>query len=531
VTSSFGCVTEACTDTISPCQPFIGMTYLNNTDVLLQAHFPLDPNQVASYLWSTGDTTATIIVSTEGTYCVTVSGFGCTGTACVEVNFNGPDSCGVKIVTEPHPAGVLYTAVAWGVPPFAYLWSNGSTEQSFIVDFGPLDYCVTVTDATGCVSTDCFTTFDSCWVNLTFTSQNGNILFAEASDPLAWIVWSTGDSLTNWIEIEEPGTYCATVATTWGCTATACMTIDTLFPGAGNVISGTVFGDTLSALTASVYAYRLVDNTQDEYVLFASTPVGQQGFYMFSNMPDGLYLLKAEGELGTATAELFIPTYHYNSASWEEATPHILPNWLPVTTDIRMIRTTGLQGGGVIGGAVFDPEGLVAAEDLHLRGSGGLGGILILLKDAAGQPLQYVHTEEDGSFRFDQLPYGTYRLAFDLPGYHSPDVWVTISPDEPEKLEINLPVSGITAVEEPGVESINVYPNPARDILYVPVSGMESEYAVRMTDVQGRIVFAGSMAPQAGVIRMDVSGYAPGVYQVQVFGPQRVHVGRWVRQE
>jgi hypothetical protein len=173
----------------------------------------------------------------------------------------------------------------------------------------------------------------------------------------------------------------------------------------------------------------------------------------------------------------------------------------------------------------------VAGEDLDLRGFGGLGGIVILLKNTDGHPLQYLHSEDDGTFRFENLPYGTYRLAFDLPGHHSPDVWVTISADEPEKLEVNLPISGITAVEDGQQLQVTVYPNPARDALYIPVPGIDEACEVRMTDIQGRTVFAGSMLPQAGILQMNVSDFAPGLYQVQVYGRQLQYLGRWIRQD
>jgi len=208
-----------------------------------------------------------------------------------------------------------------------------------------------------------------------------------------------------------------------------------------------------------------------------------------------------------------------------------LPNWLPVTTDIHLIRTTGLIGPGVIGGALADPGQILASDGGDSRGSDALQGIVVLLKNADGQPLSYQISGENGTFRFTDLPYGTYRLSYDLPGFHSPEVWVTLSPESPEKLGITLPISGTVAVDEPEVTTLMLYPNPARDALYLPVGQTAGESHVHMTDLQGRTLYTGSLSPEAGIIRLDVSGYAPGWYQVRVITDDQHYIGRWIRQD
>src|SRR5690606_16414816 len=52
VTSSFGCETFACTDTISPCQPVINQFYVGPNHVELSAWVWNDPNQIGQYVRS-----------------------------------------------------------------------------------------------------------------------------------------------------------------------------------------------------------------------------------------------------------------------------------------------------------------------------------------------------------------------------------------------------------------------------------------------------------------------------------------------
>ncbi|HEY3385541.1 MAG TPA: T9SS type A sorting domain-containing protein [Saprospiraceae bacterium] len=533
VTSTFGCESVACTDTFFlPCEAVISVNYISNSEAILTATVWNDPTQNATFTWNTGETGPVITVTEEGTYCVTTMAGGCVKTTCIDVYFWNVDPCGVWISEDHYQgSGILYIANAWGVGPFQYLWSNGATSDSVFVDFGIHDLCVTITDANGCVSSGCNYKADSCYVQLYYTDVPVPSIQIYSSDPIALVYWSTGDTLP-WLEITEPGTYCATVTTIFGCENTACITVDTLIPSEGlNVISGYVFGDTLASLVGHVYAYLLNPNTGNDYDLIDSAQIGQYGFYSFPDLPDGVYLLKAQLAEGSPNDADYLPTYHLNSTTWEEATPHALPNWLPVTTDIYLKRTTGLNGSGVIGGLVTDPQHLFAGEDLESRGLNGLGHVEVILKDAQGEPLQYVWTLPDGSFRFPGLPWGTYRISFDIPGLTSPDIWVTISAETPERLNITLIVNGTVAVEEPVREEIKLYPNPASHEVNIPLTGSHAVVDVQVMDMQGKLVYAGSVKNTNSVITVDVASFAPGLYHINLSSAQGLFYGRFVKQD
>jgi hypothetical protein len=534
VTSSFGCETVACLDSFFlPCETVISVNYISNTEAILTASSWNDPNQGATFVWNTGEVGPTITVTEEGTYCVTSMAGGCVRETCVDVFFWKQDSCGVWISTSQAPAGTAYTANPWGTPPFTFLWSNGDVNQTTVIDFGIHDLCVTITDANGCQSSGCNYPVDSCYVGITYYgTPSGGSLQVESCDPLAEVNWSTGDSLP-WLEITEPGVYCATITTIFGCVTTSCITIDSIIPGEGqNVISGYVFGDTLSSLHGWVNAYFLEQNTGEAFEIADSAQIGANGFYSFNGLPDGVYLLKASLTQGTVGAENYIPTYHLASTTWETATPHVLPNWLPVTTDIWLVRSTGMNGGGVIGGVITDPQHILAEEDVEFRGLTGLEGVEVLLRDAQGQPLNYMWSLEDGSFKFTGLPWGTYRISFDIPGIISPDIWVTLSPENPEQLQITLVVEGgSVAVEEPTSQEINLYPNPATSEINIPVPGINSTFDVRVLDMQGKIVYAGSARNINGVLTVGVGSYAPGLYHVNLQSKENLYFGRFVKQD
>lgn len=148
-----------------------------------------------------------------------------------EYCINGSDNCAAIIFPEPTGTGLSLNVLAFGVAPFTYEWSDGSVGESIIV---PIDseetYCVTVTDASGCVAETCIdlTPPDPCFVSIfeeyDFTSV---LLFAEGygqTDSLNY-VWSTGET-GEIISVTESGEYCVTLTDGLGCESIDCKYIE-----------------------------------------------------------------------------------------------------------------------------------------------------------------------------------------------------------------------------------------------------------------------------------------------------------------
>ena len=173
----------------------------------------------STYLWSNGNPSSTIFVTTPGTYTVTVSnGAGCTGTASttlVENPVPEPDIMG------PTGVCIFYDTIMLdaGAGFVTYQWSSGESTQSIeVTEFG--SYFVTVTNSFGCSAFD-FTIVEPLanpFPEITGPTSicEGNPIILDASGAYISYQWSTGD-VSPAIVTSTGGTYSVTVTNTDDC--------------------------------------------------------------------------------------------------------------------------------------------------------------------------------------------------------------------------------------------------------------------------------------------------------------------------
>ncbi len=108
-------------------------------------------NPGSTYAWSSGATTQTITVSAAGTYIVSVTNQGgCVGHDTISVT---QSTLSVNLGPNTNICDNSTQTLNAGNPGMTYLWSNGATSQSVVVN-QPGTYSVTVTDGLGCTAGD-----------------------------------------------------------------------------------------------------------------------------------------------------------------------------------------------------------------------------------------------------------------------------------------------------------------------------------------------------------------------------------------
>lgn len=134
---------------IQPALPLI--TANGGTTLCIGANTVLTTTPAAAYLWSTGDTTQSIVASAQGTYTVQVTdNFGCTRSSDPTPVTFYQQALIVPSGATTFCAGNSVTLNAY--PAGTYLWSTNSTAASIPNITSSGTYSLTVTDLNGCVT-------------------------------------------------------------------------------------------------------------------------------------------------------------------------------------------------------------------------------------------------------------------------------------------------------------------------------------------------------------------------------------------
>lgn len=195
---------------------------------------PLNGHPPYSFLWSTGDTTATIDSLCTGNYSCTMSD----DSGCVAIYY--------PVITAPplfHAAATMLavqchgdctgsaTAIGFGgIPPYHYAWSNGSSANS-ISNICIGQYNVTITDSNQCADTASVTVIEPAVLNpvfngvdaLCFGDCSGSFVPAVTGGTPPYMYAYCGGGVP--IPGLCPGNYCVTVTDLHGCTASTTFTV------------------------------------------------------------------------------------------------------------------------------------------------------------------------------------------------------------------------------------------------------------------------------------------------------------------
>jgi hypothetical protein len=189
----------------------------------------------ASCSWSNGATTQSIVVSSSGSYSVTVtSANGCRATSASTAVTVNPLPAATVSASGPTTfcAGGSVTLTAGAAS--SYLWSNGATTQSIVVSSSG-SYSVIVTNGSGCSATSSATTVTVNALPAAIITAGGPTTFCAggsvtlSAGAATSYLWSTG-ATTQSISATASGDYTVTTTSAAGCTATSAATTVTVTP-------------------------------------------------------------------------------------------------------------------------------------------------------------------------------------------------------------------------------------------------------------------------------------------------------------
>ena len=540
ITDATGCTSETCFEadpTMNPfdslCVVFIYEEFLpNQTGVeLFVETFGLE---VLEYQWSTGENSPSILVNEEGEYCLeVVYENGCVAGECYY--YFKPEDCGLSVSCDPTEEGAEFLAFPWGVEPFEYLWSTGETTEFIsVVEEG--EYCVTITDATGCEADYCAyfdptmsnqdcevvidAVFDSTMVFLTANSFGVGPFFYE---------WSTGES-TQTIEVTVTGEYCVLVFDDLGCFSEACFFVDTQDNTGPTGPTNTVFGFVFTNgenVDSEVKLYRVNENEIELVDSMWTEDVVGLGLlgYQFTDLVEGEYLVKAVPD-----SEAFVPTYHESSLLWEDAQSIEITSSGFVQADIFLINAQTGFGPGVINGNItLDGlwSGNTGSSDRNEKPAVGL---TILLFNENNVPINHAITDENGSFRFNDLALGRYKLMTEDPGAPHHVEWVTLTEEDPivdVQLELENPIVFTSTTDIENGIAFSLAPNPATEFIRLMSTEFDQELnQLEIINVLGHKVLVENISKSEikDGHQLDISNLEIGHYYLRIVGERTTFV-------
>ena len=464
----------------------------------------------------------------------------CIGSSC-QVIFpgGGGSSCEAIMSAIPDSSGYTYhfENFSQGENSFMF-WDFGdggqSTEATPVHTYstpGMYWACLTISDSlNNCWDQTC----QEIWVDIiqpgcqasflaypadSVTSSSSYIFINTSAPGYSNQQWSFGDgtesSDLNPVHTNSiPGNYkaCLTIWDSSGyCMSTYCMEIF-----AGDVIGdNNISGVVLAGNTLADQGIVWLIGANNYY--YAETLIDSSGTYNFSGVPAGSYYIYAMLTPGSPNFFAYMPSYYAGSLNWQGATIISTgePNaWYPVSLVPSMYRSQGNASitGSISWGGTFK-SGNPAAN------------VEIVLFNSTGLPIGYAFSNNNGTFEFNNLPYGEYTLHAEMTGKITETVVVFLT-ENTASVNINFVVttSAISAVgikdpDAPKLVAGNPYPNPVGETLYLKLNASASGTAVvDVIDLQGRIIRSEVIEMSIGINRISIAtgDLTKGMYLLRV---------------
>src|SRR6185436_3276751 len=304
-----------------------------------------------SYLWSTGDTTASIDSLCAGSYSVTVTdSIGCISTSQVTLSSPVAVITSSNILCNGDCNGTASVDFQDGQSPFTYLWSGGETTDS-ISGLCPGSYSVTVQDASGCTESTSVTITEPDTISSSFTGidvlcsglcHGSFIENISGGTPPYLLTTCAGQILV-------PGAlcaanYCVIITDANGCSATNANAFEVNQPPA-LLVSSSMQDPSCTGCSDGFIDINISGGTVP-YVISWTPANGNLSNDSIINLPGGIYVVTVTDANGCATT--FIDTLteptgiqNYNAVSNDLVT--LYPNPAASTLTVKIKESADLN--------------------------------------------------------------------------------------------------------------------------------------------------------------------------------------------
>lgn len=278
--------------------------------------------------------------------------------------------------------------------------------------------------------------------------------------------------------------------------------------------------------TAYVELFRIYPN--DILIPLKTGYFHHLGYYWFSPVLGGDYLVRAELTPTSRQAGKFFPTYALNKVQWEQANPvHLNQNIFDA--NVRLLAKPNIgTGPGSISGIVVvvpNPQASIGKPMMDVN---------LLLFNNHQQLLDFRKSGKDGRFSFDKLPLGTYVVIPDYPGHFYTTDTAVLNISNPIKSNILLKIwqnnlgTGISDPIRP--PRISIYPNPASDLLILETERpSETRRVIEIYNTSGQMIKTGILERSAYSLIIDISGFPDGMYFIRMLQNNEIQSLKFIK--
>ena len=518
-----------------------------------------------TYLWSTGETTASITVKPASSmiYEVKVYKDGCESSDSVKVTVNNSSTGSVIVADAGKDVSICSgsSAVLTASGGSIYTWSNGSSGNTIIVSPDKTTtYTVTVSDGVNTATDDVLVTVNAlpaanAGADVNIETGQSTTLTASGGDTY---LWSTGETTASITVKPDSSTNFEVIVTIGGCSSTDIVTVmvNGSAPPATNIVAdagqdiiickgnsavltasgGTSYiwskGEKTKSIVVSpekttTYSVTVIDgsssNTADVTVYVTDLPVASAGNDITIEAGQRAVLSASGGD-----------NYTWNTG---ETTKEITVNPLVTTVYEVIVGKNGCESTDKVQVTVKEvpPAAANAGSDMTI-----CKGESITLKGDGGITYSWSTGATSQNITVSPKRTTTYTLTANRGGTTSTDeVTVTVINCDLNN-GVNNSVSGATgnpATNDTAAQDdeqilnkadfeLTVYPNPTEGKINVQTTVPIYNFNLVLMNINGNVIYSDEMdAAEDGINKeIDLSRFAKGVYLLQLYNGEESYV-------
>ena len=273
--------------------------------------------------------------------------------------------------------------------------------------------------------------------------------------------------------------------------------------------------------TGIVYLYKVNDT---KIVPADTTQFSNLGYFLFSKVVEGKYILKARLTKNSRHYKNYFPTYLTSNMRWGSSNTLELTDKSIFEANIHLLPTVDtLTGPASIKGFVVQ-----ATSEQGLQ---SMSNAEVILFNDNMDPLTFSFSDQSGMFSFHGLPYGTYNLIAESTGKYPAFLRITLDQNHTDFDSIQLEAlsHNPATVEELGnpfqTDIGPVFPNPAQDNINMVIRTTEPEHLnIAIFSLNGQKFISGDyLITGIRPVNISIDSLPDGIYFLMV----RTQDGKW----